>query len=92
MNVGPTVPISEAAKDLLGLLDWVERRNECAVLTREGKPVATLTPLPRLPLSGSELAERWPKLDKLDPEEARSLAEDIESDRIQHPPQTPSWD
>lgn len=92
INTGTAVPVSEAAKDFLGLLDWVESRHQSAVLTREGKPVATLNPFPSLPLTGAELAERWPSLDKLSPDEASAFADDIESARKPLPPLKAAWD
>jgi antitoxin (DNA-binding transcriptional repressor) of toxin-antitoxin stability system len=86
------IPVAEAAKDFLGLLDWVERRREPAILMREGRPVATLSPLPGAALTCGELAERWPKLDKLSPEEANAFADDLERARASLPPLKPSWD
>jgi antitoxin (DNA-binding transcriptional repressor) of toxin-antitoxin stability system len=86
------VPVSEAAKDFLGLLDWVERRREPAILVREGRPVATLSPLPGVALSCAELADRWPKLDKLPPDEAHAFADDIDRARANLPRLKPAWD
>jgi len=34
------VPVAEAAKYFLGVLDWVERQHEPAILVPEGRPVA----------------------------------------------------
>jgi antitoxin (DNA-binding transcriptional repressor) of toxin-antitoxin stability system len=86
------VPVSEAAKDFLGLLDWVERRRESATLVREGRPVATLSPLPSVALDCAELADRWPTLDKLPPDEARAFADDLEHARASLPSLKPAWD
>jgi antitoxin (DNA-binding transcriptional repressor) of toxin-antitoxin stability system len=68
------VPVAEAAKDFLRLLDWVESRHESAILEREGRPVATLSPLPSTAVSCAELADRWPKLEKLSADEAFASA------------------
>jgi hypothetical protein len=65
---------------------------EAAVLLREGKPVATLSPLPIPAITCSELAERWPSLAKLSPEEACAFAGDIEKARTTLPPLRPAWD
>jgi hypothetical protein len=65
---------------------------EAAVLVREGKPVATLSPLPIPAIACSELAERWPSLAKLSPEEACDFADDIEKARTTLPPLRPAWD
>ena len=86
------VPVSEAAKDFLGPLERVERRQESAILVREGRPVATLSPLPRVALDCAELADRWPALDKLPPEEATAFADDLEHARASLPPLRPAWD
>jgi antitoxin (DNA-binding transcriptional repressor) of toxin-antitoxin stability system len=86
------VSVAEAAKDFLGLLARVERERESAVLVREGKPVATLNPLPTTAITCSELAERWPKLEKLPPDEAEAFADDIEKARAKLPPLRPAWD
>jgi antitoxin (DNA-binding transcriptional repressor) of toxin-antitoxin stability system len=86
------VPVAEAAKDFLRLLDWVERQHESAILVREGRPVATLSPLPSAALNCAELADRWPNLDKLPPDEARAFADDLEQARANLPPLKPAWD
>ncbi len=87
-----TVPVAEAAKDFLRLLDWVERQHESAVLVREGRPVATLSPLPSAALTCGELADRWPKLERLPSDEAKAFADDLEHARASLPPLTPAWD
>jgi len=86
------VPVAEAAKDFLRLLDWVETKHESAILVREGRPVATLSPLPSPALTCAELADRWPKLDKLPPDEAGAFADDLEHARANLPPLKPAWD
>ena len=86
------ISVAEAAKDFLRVLDRVERRRESAILVREGKPVATLCPLPSPALTSAELAERWSKLDKLPPDEASAFADDIEAARRNLPPLKSAWD
>lgn len=86
------IPVAEAAKDFLRLLDWVERKHESAILVREGRPVATLSPLPSPALTCAALADRWPTLDKLPPEEAKAFADDLERARASLPPLSPAWD
>lgn len=86
------IPVAEAAKDFLRLLDWVERQRESAILVREGRPVATLSPLPSAALTCAELADRWPKLDKLSSDEANAFADDLEHARASLPPLKPAWD
>jgi antitoxin (DNA-binding transcriptional repressor) of toxin-antitoxin stability system len=86
------ITATDAAKDFLRLLDAVERRRETAVLLREGRPVATISPLPGAALTGGELAERWAKLPKLPPEEAGAFADDLERARASLPLLKPAWD
>ena len=54
--------------------------------------MATLTPFPGTAITCVELAERWPKLDKLSPEEANSFADDVERGRADLPALKSSWD
>jgi antitoxin (DNA-binding transcriptional repressor) of toxin-antitoxin stability system len=73
-----TISVAEAARDFLRLLDRVERGRESAILLREGKPVAALSPLPRSAHNCAELAERWPGIARLSPDEAKAFADDLE--------------
>jgi hypothetical protein len=86
------IPVAEAAKDFLKVLDLVERKRESAVLMREGNAVAILNPAPAPALTGAELAERWRKLERLPPDEANALADDIEAARRNLPPLESAWD
>jgi antitoxin (DNA-binding transcriptional repressor) of toxin-antitoxin stability system len=87
-----TIPVAEAAKDFLRVLDRVERQGEPAVIVRDGKRVATLSPVPAPALTCAELAERWPHLERLAPAEANAFADDIEQARASLPPVRPAWD
>jgi antitoxin (DNA-binding transcriptional repressor) of toxin-antitoxin stability system len=84
------IPVAEAARDFLRLLDLVERKRESAILLREGRPVATLSPIATT-LNCAELAERWPQLEKLSPDEANDFADDVERARANLPPLKPAW-
>jgi len=86
------ISVAEAAKDFLRLLEGVERRREPAILVREGKPVATLSPLPSAAMNCAELAQRWPKLEKLSADEANAFADDLEHARANPPPLRSAWD
>ena len=86
------ISVAEAAKDFLRLLDRVECRRESAILVRDGRPVATLSPLPGAAITCGELAERWPKLEKLSPDEANAFAAGLEHARANLPPVRPAWD
>ncbi len=86
------IPVAEAAKEFLKLLELVERQREPAVLMREGRPVAILNPVPGPALSSTELADRWEKLDPLPPDEANAFAEDLEAAHRHLPPLKSAWD
>ena len=87
-----SIPVGEAAKDFLRLVETVERTREPAVLVREGKPVATLNPMPSAALTCAELADRWPRMEKLSAEEGNELADDVERGRASLPPLRGAWD
>jgi antitoxin (DNA-binding transcriptional repressor) of toxin-antitoxin stability system len=87
-----TIPVAEAAKDFLRVLDAVERKGETAILVRDGKRVATLSPMPAPALTCAELADRWPNLERLATDEATAFADDIEQARASLPPIPPAWD
>ena len=89
---GTAISVTEAAKDFLSVLELVEREGRPAVLVRDGRPVATLNPVPSAALTCAELAERWSGLDRLPPEEAAAFAEDIEKARTTLPPLKSAWD
>ena len=72
------IPVAEAARDFLRILDLVENKRETAVLIRDGKPVAALTPMPGPAMTCAELADSWPKLEKLPADEANAFADDID--------------
>jgi antitoxin (DNA-binding transcriptional repressor) of toxin-antitoxin stability system len=86
------IPVADAAKDFLKLLDRVERKRESAVLLREGRPVATLSPVPGAALTCADLAERWPRMEKLSADEAGAFADDLERARTNLPPLKAAWD
>lgn len=87
-----TITVGEAARDFLRVLDRVERGGAPATLLREGRPVATLNPIPSAALTCAELADRWLKLEKLAADEARVFADDVEHSRSNVPPLTSAWD
>ncbi len=85
------IPVAEAARDFLRVLDRVERGGETAVLVREGRPVATLSPIASAALTCAELAERWPKLEKLPADEGTIFADDLDQSRANLLPLSSAW-
>lgn len=86
------IPVTEAAKDFLRVVEEVERKREPAVLTREGRPVATLNPVPSVARTCAELAARWREVERLPEDEASAFASDLELARATLPPIKPAWD
>ena len=86
------ISVSEAARDFLRVLDLVEREGGPAILVRDGKPVATLNLVAGPALTCGELAERWEKLERLPPDEAKAFADDLEHARSTLPLPNSQWD
>lgn len=59
--------------------DVVDRvqAGERLTVTRSGRPVAELRPLPRRPLDASTLLERWRRLPLVDPDRLRADIDDV---------------
>jgi prevent-host-death family protein len=53
------------------VLDRV-RRGEALTVTRDGRPIAELRPLPRQPTGAAALLERWRRLPMVDPVRLRA--------------------
>ena len=86
------IPVTEAAKDFLSVLEGVEQKREPAVLTKDGRPVATINPVPSVARTCAELAALWRALDRLPVDEASAFADDLELARATMPPVKPAWD
>jgi len=76
------ISVTEAAKNFLRVVEEVERKGEPAVLTREGRPVATLNPVPGAARTCAELAMRWRELERLPVDEASAFADDLQVGRL----------
>lgn len=63
------------------VVDRVER-GERITITRAGRPVAELRPLPRPKLTGEALAERWRNLPYVDPGKLRADIDEIMDTRL----------
>jgi prevent-host-death family protein len=63
------------------VLDLVEA-GEQVTITRDGTPVAMLTPVPRARLSGSALVARFSRLPTLDPQRLRADIDALVDQRL----------
>ena len=70
-----TVTIRELRNHGRAVIDRVEA-GERLIVSRDGRPVAELRPLPRQPLNAATLLERWRHVPAVDPE---ALRRDIDS-------------
>ncbi|MBI2926741.1 MAG: type II toxin-antitoxin system prevent-host-death family antitoxin [Verrucomicrobia bacterium] len=75
-----TMTATKAARNFGKIIRRAELHGT-TVVTRKGKPVARIVPAGAQPKTGRELAEIWPKLPHLSPEEAESFAADIATAR-----------
>lgn len=89
---GTAISVTDAARDFLSLVERVESRRESAVITREGRPVATLVPVNRPAATCEKLAAYWEKIPRLSPEEGEAFARDIEEGIRNLPPLKSPWD
>ena len=63
------------------VIDRVER-GESVTVTRDGRAVARLIPLPRERVSSAVLSRRWQALPPMDPEELRSDVDAVIDPRV----------
>ncbi len=89
---GTAISVTDAAHDFVKLVERVERRRESAVITREGRPIATLVPVDRPAATCEELAARLAAIPRLPPDEAEAFANDIEEGIRNLPPLKSPWD
>jgi prevent-host-death family protein len=87
-----TVTVTEAVRGFSGLIDRVVHRGEVAILTRNGKPVARITPERVRRTTGRELAEFWRNRIPMSLGEADSFAKDLAEIRSSgNRPQRDPW-
>ena len=87
-----TVTVTEAVRGFSGLIDRVMGRGEIAILTRNGKPVARITPERVRRTTGHEMAEFWKTRIPMPPGEAESFAKELAEIRSSgNRPQRDPW-
>ncbi len=69
--------VTEAARNFSDLVNRVFYRGESMILTRNGNPVAFLTPPAPLAKSARELAGGWEDSPHLDPVDAARFADEL---------------
>ena len=86
-----SVTVSEAARGFADLINRVHYRNESALLTKGGKPVAKIVPVETGAKTGAELAEFWTTFPHLSPAAADAFSEDLDLARSCLPKVNDKW-
>jgi len=84
--------VTEAARNFSDLVNRVYYRGESTVLTRNGIPVAYLSPAAPAISPAGELARAWTGLPHLDPNDAARFAEELEQARRTLGPVKDPWE
>lgn len=74
-----TLTVTEAARSFSDVISRTFYRRETTVLLKGGKPVARIVPVAAPTINARELAALWATLPHLDPMEADSFAQELES-------------
>ena len=92
-HVSTTLTVTEAARDLPGVIRRIVRDGDSALLTDDGRPVARLLSVtPTTAPTGRELADAWRAAPHLPAEEAEAFAADLEAARTALLPLRSSWE
>lgn len=87
-----SVTVSEAARGFADLINRVHYRNESALLTKGGKPVAKIIPVETGAKTGAELAELWGTFPHLTAAAANAFGEDLSDARTTLPAIEDKWE
>jgi prevent-host-death family protein len=86
------ISVTDAVRNFSDLINRAYYRRESVTLVRNGIAVARLTPPTPTTLSAHELAERWPTLPHLDPDEAEAFADELAEARRALPSASDRWE
>lgn len=78
-----TLTVTDAARNFSDLINRVVYRGDVAILTRNGKPVARISPERGKGVTGRELADLLDKRTRMPKDEAEMFARDLEEIRHQ---------
>lgn len=84
--------VTEAARNFSDLVNRVYYRGESTILTRNGIPVAYLTPAAPATTPARELAEAWAALPHLNRADAERFADELERARQALPRAEDRWE
>jgi prevent-host-death family protein len=86
------VTVTDAARNFSDLVNRVYYRGERMILTRNGNPVAFLTPPAPVAKSARELATGWEDQPHLDPVDAARFADELTQARQALPSAEGRWE
>jgi len=90
--VESSLTVTEAARNFSDLINRVVYRGDVAILTRNGKPVARISPEGTGKTTGRELAEFWRSRTPMPASEAESFSSDLTEIRNEgNRPQRDPW-
>jgi prevent-host-death family protein len=84
--------VTEAARNFSDLVNRVYYRGESTILTRNGLPVAFLSPAEPVTTPAGELASGWEALPHLEPADAIDFGDELERARRALGPAENRWE
>lgn len=84
--------VTEASRCFSKLVSRVQSHRASLLILKRGKPVARIVPLALNNKTTKDLADAWPRLTHLTPEDAAQFARDIASARVSLAPLKSAWD
>jgi prevent-host-death family protein len=92
MSQAQYVTVTDAARNFSDLVNRVYYRGESMILTRNGVPVAFLTPPAPVAKSARELASGWEDWPHLDPVDAVRFGDELAQARQELPSAEGRWE
>ncbi|MCB1086341.1 MAG: hypothetical protein KDM63_04800 [Verrucomicrobiae bacterium] len=84
--------VTDAARNLVDLVDRASKNGESTLLIRSGQTVARIVPVEEIGCSGSDFAARWRGVRHLDSQDAEDFAAEVEKDRTEFQLPPSAWD
>lgn len=86
------ITVTDAARGFSEIINRAYYRGESFLLTKNRRAYARTTPAGPSGATAGELADLWTRVPHLSPDEATSMAEDIERARQELPEPVDPWD
>ena len=85
MMIEKSISVTEAARSFSEVVNRAHYRGERFLLVKNNRPFARIVPAGVSGATARELADFWPRVPHLSPEEATSLEDDIQGARVELP-------